>query len=185
MFEKTVTALLAVVVSMPPFGQGASTGDQQRFRHRVGDWHSTAVWKASILGPAGTFSSTEHSEMMGDLILVTHAVGSWTGGPNVKAKSERTRGAIQELTILRYDPAKKVFEFDGFNNSGEHNTATEIVRGDAWIGTGGFQMGNVKVSTRFTLKETSAASYVYKFEISTDGGVTWTQIMDGQATKIR
>src|SRR5207248_11340881 len=101
----------------------------------MGDWQSTAVYKASILGSAGTYRSSEHGEMLGDLILVTHAQGSWISGGPPGAPSK-----VEELTITRYDAAKELYTFDGFNNSGEHTTATQTCEGNSCIGTGSFEL---------------------------------------------
>ena len=118
--------------------------------------------------------------MLGDLILVTRAQGSWiSGGP------AGARGKVKELTITRYDAAKQRYTFDGFNNSGEHTTATQTCAGNSCIGTGSFELDHKTITTRFTVREVSRELYEYTFEISDDGGTTWTRVMDGNARKAK
>jgi hypothetical protein len=178
-----LTSIL-LVLSLAGYGQtargAASSAPAQQLRYFLGDWQSTAIYKSSILGPAGTYRSNEHSEMLGDLILVTRAQGSWISGGPPSAPHK-----VQELTITRYDAAKKLFIFDGFNNSGEHTTAKQTCVDNSCVATGSFELDHSTIKTRFTLREVSSGRYTYAYDVSQDGGRTWTRVMDGNARKTK
>jgi hypothetical protein len=94
-------------------------------------------------------------------------------------------GAIakgKELSILGYDPDRKVYTYNAFNSMGEAETSTGAVDGDTWTWTSDEHMGVMIMKGRFTMKVLSPTSHTVKFELSQDG-TNWTTAMEGKATK--
>ena len=147
--------------------------EYQRLHYFVGDWR--IEWETlpgPMTGPGDKVTVTDHSEMLGDVFVVSHREGRRPGG--------------KEIGILGYDPEQKVYTYEGFGDDGDVARATATISGDTWVllapAINPCRQGEDKIKERFTLKEVSPTSYTFISEISSDGG-PWTKIEQGKATK--
>ena len=171
-----VFVVVAFVASNIALAQGPpmpkAGPEQQRLKYFVGTWKSEGEMKASDFGPAGKFTSTDESRMLGDFFIVTNSKGNGSMGP------------MDEVATLGYDPKLKAYIYSSYNSLGMHDQATGHVSGKVWTWTNEEDMGGKKVKGKFTITEVSATSYTYSFDTSTDGK-TWTNVMQGKATKTK
>lgn len=172
---KVMPFLLLAVVSafaQAPPAQPKPGPEALRLRYFVGDWKSEGELKANPFSPAGKFKGTDHNVMLGNFFMVMHSDGT---GP---------MGHQKELSVMGYDPEEKVYTFHSFTTMGEHESSKGTVQGKDWTWTSDFKMQGKSMKGRFTLKETSPTSYTFREEISTDGR-SWTNILEGKATKVK
>lgn len=133
----------------------------------VGAWKTEGNMKAGPYGPGGQVTGTDTAEWMrGNFFIVVHS--------NFKG----AMGSGMELSVLGYDPAKKVYTFDSFNSSGEHETATGTLDGDTWT----WNSESQGMKWRYTEKMLSPTSYNIKFEMAAPDG-TWSTMMEATSTK--
>ena len=148
--------------------------EHQRLHYFVGDWQMEWETLPGPMGPGSKVTVTDHNEMLGDFFVVFHRKGR---GP---------KGSGKEIGILGYDPSRKLYTYENFDNEGDIGRATATVSGDTWVllapQSDACQREGDKVKERFTLKEVSPTSYTFITEISIDGG-PWTKIEQGMATK--
>ncbi|HXB22474.1 MAG TPA: DUF1579 family protein [Candidatus Solibacter sp.] len=145
--------------------------EEKNLAYFVGNWKMDGDLKAGPMGPGGKFTGTERDEWLpGDFYLVSHSEGSSPMGNEIA------------LAIIGYDPAKKVYTYDAYNNMGQAEHATGAFDGTTWTWNSDMNMGGKNMKGRFIIKETSPTSYDFKFEMSEDGN-TWTSAMDGKASK--
>jgi hypothetical protein len=166
-----VVANVALAQGPPPMPKAGP--EQQRLHYFVGQWKHEGEMKASPWGPAGKFTSTEDAHMLGDFFVVMHSKGT---GP---------MGAMTEEAIIGYDAKEKAYTYDDFTSMGQHEKSTGHVSGKTWTWTSDEEMGGKIVKGKFVLNEVSATSYTYKFDMSTDNGKTWANMMEGKATKAK
>jgi hypothetical protein len=147
--------------------------EHQRLLYYVGDWHTETTLKPGSMGPGGKMTGTDHNEMLpGGFFLVLHS------------DDDSPMGQIHELAIMGYDSGKKAYTYNSFNNFGEAEVYTGAVEGNTWTWTAPIPMNGKMINSRFTTKEASPSSYTFKFDVSPDGS-TWTNIMEGTATKTK
>lgn len=173
-FAAALLALLAANVALaqgPPMPKAGP--EQQRLHYFVGQWKNEGEMKASPFGPGGKFTGTDESHMLGDFWVVTHSKGT---GP---------MGAADEIATIGYDPKQKAYIYNEFSSLGMHDTATGQVSGKTWTWTNEEDMGGKMVKGKFTITEVLPTSYTYKFDTSTDNGATWSNVMEGKATKVK
>ena len=173
-----VVGVMAVMVANAAMAQGPpptpkAGPEQQRLHYFVGNWKSEGEMKASPFGPAGKFTSTDETHMLGDFYLVTNSKGT---GP---------MGAMTEVAIIGYDAKQKAYTYDNYSTMGLHEVSTGNPSGKIWTWTSNEEYGGKKMMGKFVLTEVSATSYTYKYDMSTDNGKTWEHIMDGKATKVK
>ena len=173
-----VLGLVAVMVANAALAQGPppmpkAGPEQQRLQYFVGEWKHEGEMKASPYGPGGKFTSTEDVHMLGDFWVVFHAKGT---GP---------MGAMEELSSIGYDPKLKAYTYDDFNSMGQHVKSTGNVSGKTWTWTSNEEFDGKKMMGKFVLTEVSPTSYTFKFDMSTDNGKTWANMMEGKATKVK
>jgi hypothetical protein len=147
--------------------------EQQRLRYFVGNWKSEGEMKPGPYGPGGKFSSMDEAHMLGDFYVVTNSKGTGPMGP------------MTEVAILGYDAKQKAYTYDAFNSMGEHERSTGHVSGKTWTWTSEEEMGGKVMKGKFVLNEVSATSYTFKFDMSTDNGKTWANMMEGKSTKVK
>jgi hypothetical protein len=127
--------------------------------------------KPSAMGPGGKTTENEKCEWMdGGFYLVCH----------VDFKASMGNGA--GLTVMGYSPEDKSYTYREFNSWGEFTDSKGSVDGQTWIWTNDERMGNSTMKGRFTMKVTSATTYDFTYEVSTDGA-KWSLAMEGKATK--
>ncbi len=146
--------------------------EQQRLHYFVGDWKSEGDMKPSPFGPAGKFTSTDHSQMLGDFFVVIHSDGQGPMGPT------------KELATMAYDPKEKVYTYDMYDSMGMHEVSKGTVAGDTWTWNTEEEIGGKPIKGRFIIKEVSPTSYTYKYDMLGEGG-SWTTLMEGKSTKTK
>ena len=165
-----ISAIAAWAQQPPPMPKPGP--EQQRLHYFVGDWRTEADMKASPFGPGGKFTSTDRATMLGDFFVVTQSDGRGPMGP------------MRAVSTMAYDPKEKVYTYDEYTSMGEHEISKGTFSGDTWTWTSDEEMGGKTMKGRFTLKEVSPTSYTFKFDMSEDGN-SWTNVMEGKATKTK
>jgi len=157
----------AAPAQMPP----PTAPELKKLDYFVGSWTMSGDVKPGPMGPGGASTGTAKYEWMdGGYFLVAH---NTYGG---------VMGTGTATAYFGYDSAKKVYTYDGFNSTGERETATGTLDGNTWTWSFDAPMGNMTMKGHFVIKAVSPASYDYKLEFSQDGS-SWTTAMDGKATK--
>jgi hypothetical protein len=138
----------------------------------AGSWTLEGESKPGPMGPGGKITETETCEWMeGGFYLVCH----------VKFTSV-TMGNGSGLSVLGYSSDDKTYTYREFNSDGEFVDAKGAWDGDSIAWTSDNKMGGMTMKGRFTMKNISATSYNFSFEMSQDG-TKWTTFMDGKAIK--
>jgi Protein of unknown function (DUF1579) len=175
--------LLAAVVSMlailtlssvyAQMGPPTPAPELKKMEFMAGDWTATGTMTAGPPGtPSSNFTLTSHAQWMeGNFFLVEHS--DMDLGPMGKAK---------EISVMGYDPDRKVYTYNSFSSMGEVESATGTVDGDTWTWTSTEHMNGMTMKGRYTMKVISPTSYTMKFELSQDG-TKWMTGMEGKATK--
>jgi len=131
----------------------------------VGDWTSEGEMKPGPWGAGGKMTGTSHcSWMPGNYFVVCNESGSGA------------MGKMHGLGVLGYDPATKMYTYNGFNSMGENEHAAGTRDGKTWTYTNESMMGGKMMKGRYTMNENSPTSYDFKLETSEDGK-TWTEFM--------
>jgi len=135
-----------------------------------GSWTLEGDLKPGPMGPGGKVTENETCEWMeGGFYLVCKvkfggaAMGSGSG-----------------LSFMGY--SDKAYTYRSFNSWGEFEDAKGTWDGDTITWTSDENMGGMVMKGRYTMKNISANSYNFLFEISQDG-TKWTTVMDGKAIK--
>jgi hypothetical protein len=173
-----VVGLMAVTVANAALAQGPPAAPKpgpelQRLLYFAGQWKHEGEMKSGPFGPGGKFTSTEDVHMLGDFWAVFHSKGT---GP---------MGAVEELYAIGYDPKQKAYTYDAFNTLGQHDKSSGHVSGKTWTWTSDEEMGGKVMKGKFVLNEVSPTSYTYRFDMSTDNGKTWANMLEGKATKAK
>lgn len=168
-----VIALLFVVTSVyAQMGPPTPAPELKKLDMFAGDWTAAGTMNPGPGMPGGKFTMNTHAEWMeGNFFLVEHGDFDFA-----------TMGKGKELTVMGYDPDKKVYTYTAFNSMGEAESSTGTVEGDIWTWTSDEHMGGMTMKGRFTMKVLSPTSYNMKFELSPDGK-QWSTAMEGKATK--
>lgn len=137
----------------------------------AGSWTLDSDVKPGPMGPGGKVNETEKCEWMdGNFFLVCH----------IDFKGDMGSGV--GTSYMGYSTDDKAYTYREFNSWGEFTDAKGSVDGDTWTWVSDDKMGGMAMKGRFTVKNVSATSYNFSFEMSQDG-TKWTLIMDGKATK--
>lgn len=138
----------------------------------TGSWIAEGTMSPGPGFPGRKFAINSNAEWMeGNYFVVEH--GDFDFGAVGKGK---------ELTIMGYDPDRKVYTYTAFNSLGQAETSTGTVDGDTWTWSSDEHFGGMTMKGRFTMKVLSPTSYTMKFELSQDGK-DWNTAMEGKATK--
>lgn len=169
-----VAMLFAVAVlaqSPPPMPKPGP--EVKKLGYFVGHWNTEGDMKPGPMGPGGKMTSTDDNEWIpGRFFLVLHSNGKSPMGPG------------HSIAVMGYDSDQKIYTYDSFDNMGQHETSKGTVDGDTWTWNGESKMGGQVVNGKFTIKEVSPTEYTFKYDMSTDGGQTWTTAMEGKSTKV-
>lgn len=140
----------------------------------AGNWTLEGNIKPGQMGPGGAMTETEKNHWMeGDFFLVCNsdfksaAMGNGTG-----------------ISVMGYDPDKKLYTYDAFNSMGEAEHSTGTLENKTWTWTSDEHMGGMTMKGRFVIKVLSPTSYAFNFDMSQDG-TNWNTVMDGKATKTK
>jgi hypothetical protein len=166
------TLLLMAVASAQPPAAAKPGPEHKKLDYFAGTWVSEGDSKPGPMGPGGKMTMKQDAKWMDGGFFVV--MRSEYKSPNM--------GDGSGTSFLGYDPQDKVYTYDEFNSQGEAVHAKGTVDGDTWTWTSDMKMGPQTAKGRFTEKILSPTSYTFKFEMSTDG-TTWSQVMDGKATK--
>jgi Protein of unknown function (DUF1579) len=164
----TAGAALAQAPPMPKPGP-----EHQRLHYFLGHWKHEGEMKAGPWGAGGKFTSNDHAHMLGNFFVASRSEGN---GP---------MGSFEEMAFLGYDQKHKVYTYDAFASSGEHEHSTGTVSGKTWTWTADSEMGGKMIKGRYIIEEVSPTSYTYHLDTSPDGGKTWTTMMEGKGTKVK
>jgi len=146
-----------------------------RLGYFVGKWATKGAIRPGPWGPGGEFSWTETTEWMSGHFFV---VGHW----DFQMPAE-LGGDGEEIFVMGYDANRKVYSFDAFSSQGLHQVSWGTISDDTWTWTSESIQNGKPVQQKMTMQVLSPASYNLKFELSSDGGVTWMTFMEGKATK--
>lgn len=165
-------ALVATVSLRAQMGPAAPAPELKKLDFLTGDWTTTGDMKPGPGMPGGKFTYSTHAEWMeGNFFLVEHSDADMPG-----------MGKFKELSVLGYDPDRKVYTYEAFNSMGQDESSTGNVDGDSWTWLSDEHFGGTTMKGRYTMKVLSPTSYTMKFELSQDG-TSWMTAMEGKATK--
>ena len=169
-----VLTCVEAVLGQAPSGPPKPGPEHQKLAYFVGKWASEGEMKPSPLGPGGKFTSTETCEWFagGGFAVVCHSDG------------KMLEGTMKGLGITGYDLGEKTYTYFETNTLGENIFSRGTVEGDTWTWTNESKMGGTPVRGRFTLKQVSADSATYKFEMGT-GDEPLKLIMEGKQTRMK
>lgn len=136
-----------------------------------GTWRFEGEAKESPFGPAGKIRNTDTCEWFeGGFALVCRSEGMSPMGPS------------SALAISSYDPARKAYTYYGVETGAPPFMAIGQREGKVWRYRTESQMGDMTMTIRVTIAETSPTSYSFEMASSTDG-TNWTRVVEGTATK--
>lgn len=167
-----VAVLLVIALrAQAPQGPPKPGAEHDKLAFYVGKWTSEGEAKATSFGPGGKYSATETCEWFaGKFAVVCKTEGTMMGG------------TIKGMSVLSYDGYAKTYVYFETNNWGENVFSRGSVNGDMWTWNNDSPMGDKVVHGRFTLKQTSADSANYKFEMGS-GSDPLTLVMEGKQTR--
>jgi hypothetical protein len=165
--------LLATALAQGPPPMPKPGPEHQRLKYFVGQWKHEGDMKPGPFGPGGKITTTDDAHMLGDFFVV------------IDSKGTSPMGSMTEMAVLGYDPKEKTYTYEAFNTMGQHERSTGSVSGDTWTWINDEEMGGKTMKGKFILKEVSPTSYTYRFDMSLDDGKTWTNAMEGKATKVK
>jgi uncharacterized protein DUF1579 len=161
------------VLGQAPSGPPKPGPEHQKLAYFAGKWVSDGETKPSPFGPGGKFTFTQNCEWFtGGFALVCHSEG------------KMQEGTWKGLSIMSYDPGEKTYTYFETNTLGENVFSRGTVEGDTWTWTSESKMGGKPVRQRFTLKQVSADSSTYKFEMGS-GDEPLKVIMEGKQTRVK
>jgi len=180
MNRKLVTSLvLLMVFATLPLIAAAQEGmmppqpgpEHEALGFFVGTWRFEGEAKESPMGPAGKVTFTETCEWyQGGFALICRSEGMNPMGPS------------SSLAVSSYDAEQKAYTYYGVEANMPPFMATGQRRGKVWTYTTESSMGDMTMTMRVTIAETSARSYSFEMESSTDG-TNWTRVIEGTSTK--
>ncbi len=164
-------AWVAAALAQAPSGPPKPGPEHQRLAYFVGKWSSEGETKPSAYGPGGKYSFTETCEWFaGGFAVVCHTEGKFG------------EGAMKGLSVMSYDTAEKTYVYFETNNFGENVFSRGTVEGDTWIWNNQSTSNGKTTRARFTLKQVSADSTAFKFEMGSGDGPL-TLVMEGKQTR--
>ncbi len=174
MMKKVLIACAALALSIPTLAQPpqeAPGAEHKALGKFVGTWKVEGKVNPGLMGPGGPFSGTETCRM-------------FEGGFHLVCDSKGT-GALGNMTghmVLTWDRSAKSYRFFSVNNMADAEHGVGTVTGNTWTFNSSMDMGGKKISSRFTMVETSPTVHTVKFDVSEDGK-NWLTLMEGKSTK--
>ncbi|MGH2609409.1 MAG: DUF1579 family protein, partial [Tepidiformaceae bacterium] len=145
----------------------------QRLAYFAGKWTSTGEMKPGPMGPGGQMTATSNCEWFaGGFFLVCRGEGTSPGGP------------MQNVGVFGYNGERKRYTHYGYDNMGNGDPAYGQIAGDTWNWEGESLMGGQTVKQRYTIKQLTADSYRWKWEMSVAGG-EWALVGEGMDTRVQ
>lgn len=166
-----LTSAVAVAQMAPP----TPAPELKKLDYLIGNWTIDATIGSGPWGAGGKFSATSSAEWLkGGFFLVSHSEFSLP---------PELGGSGTGLSVMSYDPDKKLYTIEDFSSDGRHELISGTVNGDTWTWTGEANYGGMTIERRLTEKVISPTSYTTKYEVSADGGATWMPFWEGKASK--
>jgi hypothetical protein len=165
------TAATAQAPTAPP----KPSAEHQRLAYFVGKWTSVGEVKASPMGPAGKFTTTDTCEWFeGGFAVVCRGEGKSPMGP------------MKNLGLMSYSPEAKVYTYYAVDNSGMTmaSVAKGTVKGDTWTYTDESVMGGQTIKMQIVLKEVSPTEYAFSMAILGPDGKP-VPLMEAKSTKMK
>lgn len=145
--------------------------EHQKLHYYLGRWSIKSDSKASPFGPAGKNSGTQVVEVgPGGFTIVFRS--------NIRTPA----GPIQGLGLMGYDVGDKAYTYYGCDSTGDCGSGKGTIQDKTWSWTTEDRVGGKVIKGHFTLDETSATSYTYKYEMQGDDGA-YSVVEEGKATK--
>jgi len=139
----------------------------------AGSWTLDCDLKPGPMGPGGKITENQKcSWMEGGFYLVCNSTYSGSMGNGIG------------VSYMGYSPDDKNYTYREFNSWGEFGDSKGQNDGDTWTWTSDEKMGGMTMKGRFNMKNVTATSYNFMYEMSQDG-TKWTTVMDGKATKAK
>lgn len=137
----------------------------------AGSWTLEGNMKPGPMGSGGNLTENEKCEWMdGGFYLIC------------RSDFKSAMGNGSGISFMGYSTDDKAYTYREFNSYGEFEDSRGAVDGNTWTWLGEEKSGDMHMKGRFTMKDVTPTSYTFTFEMSQDGK-TWTNIMDGKATK--
>jgi len=168
--------LLGGVMSMAqaPAGPPKPGPEHKRLEVFVGKWTGSGEVKPGPMGPGGKMTWTETC--------------AWYAGGFAVMCNSIFKGAMGDAkghSILTYNAEEKTYVYFGVDSNGAVETSKGGVQGKVWNWAGEGKMGGKLYKMRYSITETSNDAHTFKFEMSSDGGKTWTLVMDGGSNRAK
>jgi hypothetical protein len=168
--DQTPTYLIAQAKAVSP--QMPRPGPElKRLRYFIGTWSISGEMKSSPFGPAGRFSGTQRNDWGLDGSLTSN----WD--------EQRPGGSNNGQAVYGYDPYGRTYTYHSVDASGEKEDSVGSVDGLTWTWLSSYMFADGSAAKgRFTIKEESAMTYSFKFEMAPANGA-WTIVTEGKASK--
>jgi len=167
-----VLGFAAAATAQAPAGPPKPGPEHKKLDYFVGKWTMEGDAKTSPFGPAGKITGTDNCEW-------------FAGGFHVVCRTDGKgpAGDMKAIGLLGYNGEDKAYTYYGIDNMGMGSGSKGTLAGDTWNWSGEEKMGGKVVKSKYTIKQLSPSSYTLKFEMSMDGGKTWTAPMEGKQTR--
>jgi hypothetical protein len=149
-----------------------SNPEFRELKYFVGQWTIRGEAKASLLGPAGKLTATQHNELGSDGVSV---VSDW--------EEERSGSKDSGQAVYQYDAASGTYTYHSVDASGETEDSVGTLSGSTWTWLSSMTLSDgTAVQGRFTIQKESISAYTLKFEIM-PANEAWAEVMEGRASK--
>lgn len=164
---------VGIGLAQAPAGPPKPGPEHQKLAYFAGKWTAEGDMKPSPFGPGGKFAYTQTCEWFdANFALLCHSEG------------QTQTGTVKGLSIMGWDPAARTYTYFAINTLGQNTFSRGTVEGDTWIWNNESKMNGNPVISRFTLKQASPDTTIYKFEMgATDE--TMKLMMDGKQTRVK
>jgi Protein of unknown function (DUF1579) len=163
-----VLAIVGITRAQEPPKPGP---EHKKIEFFAGKWNVTGTAKASPMGPAGPFTSTDVCEMFeGGFALVCRTEGKGPMGPS------------KSLSIMSYDTGKNAYVYHAVETNMPAFTAWGNTTDGTWNWTSESKMGANTMKSKVTITQTGPNGYDFIFEMSMDDG-PFQQIVEAKATR--
>jgi hypothetical protein len=143
----------------------------RRLGELAGTWKLEGQIQKSPMGPGGKSSAISKCAWFdGEFFLVCRAEGTSPMG--------KTSG----MSVLGWDPERKVYTFFTIDSMGMTSTARGTVDGKTWTWSSEEKMGGKKMKSRFVLVQDTPDRNKTSWSISPDGQ-TWSELFSGEETR--
>jgi hypothetical protein len=168
-----VWMIAGAALAQAPSGPPKPGPEHEKLAYLAGKWASEGDSVASPYGPAGKFTFTQDCKWFeGKFALVCDSDGNMMGM------------AVKSLSVISWDPSEKTYTYFETNTMGEVVFARGTVQGDTWTWNNESKVNGKPVRGRYILKQDSADSATYKFEMGAPGEELKT-IMTGKQTRVK